>query len=150
MRISPSQWLALIKLFDLSVSARKASSEVQLSYKTTLRAYDIIRESIVDHLALEDEILRGEIEHDESYFGGRRKGKRGRGAAEKTIVFGILERGGKVSVNIVKDVKADTLIVNGNVKIPNCGKINFLTCKTSVSFRNIGSIMVTQEEFLMI
>ena len=110
MRISPSQWLALIKLFDLSVSARKASKEIHLSYKTTLKAYDIIRESIVDHLALEDEILRGEIELDESYFGGRRKGKRGRGAAKKTIVFGILERGGKVSVNIVTDVKAETLM----------------------------------------
>ena len=122
MRISPSQWLALIKLFDLSVSARKASKEIHLSYKTTLKAYDIIRESIVDHLALEDEILRGEIELDESYFGGRRKGKRGRGAAKKTIVFGILERGGKVSVNIVTDVKAETLM-NETVKKVRRGSI---------------------------
>ena len=45
-----------------------------------------------------------------SYFGGRRKGKIGRCAGEMTIVFGILERRGKVAVNIVKDVSAETLI----------------------------------------
>ena len=55
-------------------------------------------------------ILKGEIELDESYFGGKRKGKRGRGAAGKTIVFGILERGGKVSVETVKNVTAETLM----------------------------------------
>jgi len=38
--------------------------------------------------------LKGEIEPDESYFGGRRKGKPGRGAAGKVPVFGILQRGG--------------------------------------------------------
>jgi len=38
----------------------------------------------------------GKIELDESYFGGVRKGKRGRGVAGKVTVFGILKRGGKV------------------------------------------------------
>ncbi|EQA12605.1 hypothetical protein HPSH465_0546, partial [Glaesserella parasuis H465] len=31
-----------------------------------------------------------------SYFGGTRKGKRGRGAVGKTAVFGLLKRDGKV------------------------------------------------------
>ena len=47
---------------------------------------------------------------DESYFGGRRKGNRGRGAKGKIPVFGILEREGKVKVEIVKDVTAETLL----------------------------------------
>ena len=39
----------------------------------------------------------GEVEIDESYFGARRvRGKRGRGAARKTSVIGLLKRGGKV------------------------------------------------------
>ena len=38
----------------------------------------------------------GEVEVDESYFGGQRKGKRGRGAAGKVAVFGLLKRNGKV------------------------------------------------------
>lgn len=122
MKISPAQWLSLIKLFALSVSARTASTEVHLSYKTTLKAYGIIRGSIVSRLSQEDEVLKGEIELDESYFGGRRKGKRGRGAAGKTIVFGILERGGKVSVRIVTNVKAETLM-NETVKKVRRGSI---------------------------
>jgi len=110
LRIAPSQWLSLIKLFELSVSARKASQDVHLGYKTTLRAYDILRRVIVEELAKVDDVLKGELEADESYFGGKRKGNRGRGAAGKTIVFGILERGGKVSVSIVRNVSAESLM----------------------------------------
>jgi transposase len=40
--------------------------------------------------------LSGEVEVDESYFGGVRKGRRGGGAAVKVAVFGLLKRGGKV------------------------------------------------------
>jgi transposase len=110
LRISPSQWLSLIKLFELSTSARKASLEVHLSYKTTLRAFDILRRVLVEELARSDEVLKGELEADEAYFGGKRKGRRGRGAGGKTIVYGILERGGKVSVSIVQDVSAESLM----------------------------------------
>lgn len=49
----------------------------------------------------------GEIEVDESYFGGRRK--RGRGAAGKTPVFGILKRGGKVYTKTISDAASATL-----------------------------------------
>jgi transposase len=110
LRISPSQWLSLIKLFELSVSTRKAAKDTSLSYKTSLKAYDLIRRVLAEDLARADDFLKGELEADESYFGGRRKGKRGRGAGHKTIVFGILERGGKVSVSIVTDVKAESLM----------------------------------------
>jgi transposase len=110
LRISSVSWLLLIKLFELEVSARKSSIQLGLSYPTTLKGFDILRSVILRELSRSDDILRGEIEADESYFGGKRKGKRGRGAGGKTIVFGILERGGKVAVNIIKDVSAETLI----------------------------------------
>ena len=122
LRISPSQWLALIKLFELSVSTRKAAKDVALSYTTSLKAYDILRRVLVEDLARSDDLLKGELEADESYFGGRRKGKRGRGAGHKTTVFGILERGGKVSVSIVTDVKAESLM-NETVKKVRRGSI---------------------------
>ena len=122
LRISPSQWLSLIKLFELSVSARKAAKDTTLSYKTSLKAYDLLRRVLVEDLAGSDNFLKGELEADESYFGGRRKGKRGRGAGHKTIVFGILERGGKVSVSIVTDVKAESLM-NETVKKVRRGSI---------------------------
>ena len=56
------------------------------------------------------ELLSGEIEVDESYFGGHRKGKRGRGAAGKVPVFGLLKRHGKVYVALIANARSDTLI----------------------------------------
>jgi transposase len=124
IKISASKWLMLIKLFELSISARKASIEMGISYKTTLKAYDLLRKAIAEELSKRNEILKGEIELDESYFGGKRKGKRGKGAAGKTIVFGILERRRKVSVEIVKNVTAETLM-NETVKKVRRGSIAY-------------------------
>ena len=50
------------------------------------------------------------MELDESYFGGKRKGKRGRGAAGKVVVFGILKRLGKVYTLVVENVRTETLL----------------------------------------
>ncbi len=104
------KWLALIKLFELSISARKAAIEAGVSYPTALKAFGSIRRTIAEELAKKDRKLKGEIELDEAYFGGKRKGNRGRGAGNKVIVFGILERKGKVSVDIVPNVSAETLL----------------------------------------
>ncbi len=122
INIDYSKWLVLIKLFDLGISARRASTEADVSYPTALNAFDCIRYSILYHLAGTDKKLKGEIEADEVYFGGKRKGNRGRGAKNKTIVFGILERRGKVHVEIVKNVKAKTLLA-GTIKKVKKGSI---------------------------
>ena len=69
-----------------------------------------MREIICYHLELEaDSVVDGEIEVDESYFGGRRKGKRGRGTGSKVPVFGLLKRGGKVYTKIIADASSATL-----------------------------------------
>ena len=52
----------------------------------------------------------GEIEVDESYFGGRRKGNRGRGAADKIPVFGLFKRSEKVYTKFIPDASEATLI----------------------------------------
>ena len=57
-----------------------------------------------------DRKIRGKFELDEAYFGGKRKGNRGRRAKNKIIVFGILERKESVRVEIVKNVKTRTLL----------------------------------------
>jgi transposase len=62
--------------------------------------------------------ISGEFELDESYFGARRvRGKRGRGAAGKTPVFGLLKRDGKVLVEIVKNCSKAQLmpIIQGHI-----------------------------------
>ena len=109
-RLTCIQWLSLIKLFELEVSVRKMSQQMHLSYGAVYRAVRAIRLSILSHARDPKGLLGGEIEVDESYFGGRRKGKRGRGAAGKVPVFGILERNGIVEVTVVPDVSAETLL----------------------------------------
>ena len=109
VRLPPTQWLWMVKLFVLEVSTNTAANELGISYPTALRAMDAIRQAILENDSVPKE-LEGEVEADESYFGGRRKGKRGRGAAGKVPVFGIIERKGRVWVQPVKDVTAETLL----------------------------------------
>lgn len=110
MNISASQWLWIIKLFELGISARKIAREVNISYPSALRAVHLVRECLVAHSVDKRVILQGEVEADESYFGGKRKGKRGRGAGHKIPVFGILERDGIVKVEVLQDVSAESLL----------------------------------------
>ena len=56
----------------------------------------MLREAIYLNTIKELDPLSGEIEMDETMFGGRRPGKRGWGASGKSIVFGIYQRNGKV------------------------------------------------------
>jgi len=105
-----SKFVLAIKLFILEIPVNKAYKELDLAYNTTHKIYGRIRECIYQYVCQEKEILSGEVEMDESYFGGKRKGNRGRGAKNKIPVFGILEREGKVKVEIVKDVSAETLL----------------------------------------
>lgn len=109
-RLSCVQWLSLIKLFELELSVRKMAEQMNLAYNTVYRAIQNIRCAILAHAPDAERLLDGEFELDESYFGGRRKGNRGRGAAGKVPVFGILERNGKVMVTVVPNVTAETLI----------------------------------------
>jgi len=54
-------------------------------------------------------MLKGHVEADEAYVGGRRPGKRGRGAAGKIIVMGMKERGDPIVTEIIRNVKKETL-----------------------------------------
>ena len=121
LRISYKSWLWIIKFFEVELSSRKVAQQVGLSYPTVLKAMTILRWAILAHLDREL-FMNGEIELDESYFGGRRKGKRGRGAAGKVPVFGILERNGIVKVEVLRDVSAQSLL-NMTIKTVRRGSI---------------------------
>lgn len=98
----------LIDFFVLEVPANKAAKTVKVNRHSAERVYTLIR----INLAIECEKnspFGGEVEADESYFGGFRKGHRGRGAAGKVPVFGLLKRKGKVYTKIVEDVSRETL-----------------------------------------
>ncbi len=85
------------RIFCRKTTARCAADLIVVNRKTAAYCYHRLREIIELKQAQEaDAFLSGEIEVDESYFGGYRKGKRGRGSAGKVPVFGLLKRGGKV------------------------------------------------------
>jgi transposase len=101
----------LLEFFVLQVTARSAADMLCIQANTAALFYHKIRQVIWARLELQaEEMLGGEIELDESYFGGHRKGKRGRGAAGKVIVFGILKRDDRVFTKVVTDTKANTLM----------------------------------------
>jgi len=82
---------------------------VGVAKRTTAYYFHRLRELI--YQSIEDERpFAGEIEVDESYFVGRRKGKRGRGAVGKVPAFGILKRTGKFYTKVIPNTKANTLM----------------------------------------
>jgi len=71
----------ILHYFSLEIPANKAAKDIQCNYRKVSNKYKQYREEIIEFLKKEYKKLSGEIECDESYFGGIRKGKRGRGAA---------------------------------------------------------------------
>ncbi len=110
MKIFSSKFVLAVKLFILEVPVHKAYKELGVAYNTAYKIYSKIRLAIYHFVSKEDTKFQGEVEADESYFGGKKRGKRGRGAEGKIPVFGILERQGKVKVEVVKDVSCETLL----------------------------------------
>jgi transposase len=109
-RLLPSIQHELIRQFVAGVPARTAAELTGVNRNTAILFFHKLREVIAARLAEETPFLDGEVEVDESYFGGVRKGKRGRGAAGKVPVFGLLKRGGKVHAVMIPDAKSLTLM----------------------------------------
>ena len=77
----------LLEFFVLKVTARSAADILGIQPNSAIQSYRKIRMVISHYLALAaDEVFEGSIELDESYFGGRRKGRRDRGAAGKVVL----------------------------------------------------------------
>ncbi len=104
----------IARLFWLMVPAARVASDIGVNEKTVLRHYKLLRERIAKESEEFVCQLDGEVEVDESYFGGVRKGKRGRGAAGKIPVFGLLKRQGEVRV--VFPEKVDKKTFHGAIK----------------------------------
>ena len=118
-RIAEKKFREIIKYFALDLTANKTAELTGLTHKTVNQIYLKIRQRLAEASQRQSPFC-GEVEVDESYFGARRvKGKRGRGAGGKTIVFGIYKRNGKVFTEIVPDVQRKTLqaIIRGRVGI---------------------------------
>lgn len=118
-RTSLQSWFYAIYLFVTTrhgVSGKELQRSLGVTYKTAWRMGQQIRDLMgaVDGFTM----LQGHVELDEAYVGGRRPGKRGRGAAGKTIVMGLKERDGRLTTEVIPNVKKDTLrgVVLNNVE----------------------------------
>ena len=110
-RLSKKTQRKLLEFFVAEVTARTAANLIGIQPNSVALFYNTIRQVIMYHLDQNaQKVFDGQIELDESYFGGARKGKRGRGAAGKVIVFGLLKRNGKVYTVIVPDTKSIALM----------------------------------------
>ena len=118
-KISEAKFREIVRYFVADLSATQIATLSGISRNSINKYVMEIRHRIYDFCNSESPFIAlGDVELDESYFGARRvRGKRGRGAYGKTIVFGLLKRGGKVYTEIVPDCKSKTLqdIVRGKV-----------------------------------
>ncbi len=88
------------------ISAKQVQRETGVTYKTAWRMFKQIRLLLSDTPG----IFTTEVEADETYVGAAKPGVRGRGAAGKTIVAGVVERDGAITASVVPNVKSKTLI----------------------------------------
>jgi transposase len=104
-------WFYAIYLFVTTrhgVSGKELQRQLGVTYKTAYRMGMQIRKLM--EAADLGGLLTGHIEIDEAYIGGRRSGgKRGRGAPGKTIVMVMVERGGRMTAQVIPDVRKETL-----------------------------------------
>ena len=118
-RISRAKFRQLLKLFALDLTATQITALTGLNRNTVNRYLRLIRQTVALHCQRESP-FSGDVELDESYFGARRvRGKRGRGARGKTIVFGIYKRNGRVYTEVVPDCKKASLqaVIRGRVEL---------------------------------
>jgi len=118
-KISEAKFRQIVRHFALDLTATQCAALTGISVRSVNDMYLRIR-GRMSQWCLERSPLAGELEADESCFGARRvRGKRGRGADGKTIVFGLLKRGNHVYTEIVPNASKATLqaIIRGKADI---------------------------------
>ena len=95
------------------ISAKQIQRETGVTYKTAWRMFKQIRTLMSEDISLEGEA----VEMDETYIGGRGENKRlgrsrsrGRSLDDKTPVFGMVERGGRVVARVTPDTRERTIM----------------------------------------
>lgn len=118
-RIAEAKFRQIIRFFAMDFTASDTAKLTNISVRSIHTIYIKLHKKI----AVQCEKISPFnciVELDESYFDARRvRGKRGRGASSKTIVFGLLKRDGNVYTEIVPDCSKATLqgIIRGHIEL---------------------------------
>lgn len=113
-----NKWLAAIYILCSSkkgMSAHQLHRMLGITYKSAWFMAHRIRHAMIE---MSTNKMKGIVEADETYIGGRAHGKRGRGAANKVPVFSLVERNGNVRSVPVERITAKNLqgAIKRNVK----------------------------------
>ena len=117
-KLTAARFRRILRLFCLDLTASDAARLTGVSVRSVNDIYLKLRVRLAYECERRRPFKSGEVEIDESYFGPRRvRGKRGRGAARKTIVFGIFKRDGRVYTEVVPDCSKATLsaVIRGKI-----------------------------------
>ena len=116
-KISEPKFRQVLRLFATDLTASDTARLTGISIRSINRLFIKLRRRMAAECERQAP-FEGVVELDESYFGAKRtKGKRGRGAGGKTIVFGILKRGEKVYTELVPNASKAVLqqVVKGKI-----------------------------------
>lgn len=102
-RLPLTKWVLAAGLFGIGISSHGLAREIQVSQRIAWTMLAKFRKALQANQLLRK--LRGSVEVDETYFGGRTKGTRGRGAAHKTIVVGFRSRTGRIRSLVIATIK---------------------------------------------
>ncbi len=117
-KISEARFRRQVRLFALDLTATQVAALTGISVRSVNSIFLRMRRRMSEQCERSSPFA-GVLEADESYFGPRRiRGKRGRGASGKTIVFGLLKRGNEVYTEIVPNASKAVLqaVIRGRVK----------------------------------
>jgi len=118
-KISEARFRGLVRCFALDLTATTTAELTGISLRSVNAIFLRIRQRMAEECERHSPFT-GEVEVDESFFGPWRvRGKRGRGAYKKTIVFGMLKRGDCLYTQIVPNCRAATLqaVIRGHVAL---------------------------------
>jgi len=119
-KISERKFRQIVRYFAMDFTASDVAQLTGLTRKTVTVIFLRVRQRVAAECERASPYSDCEVEVDESYFGARRvRGKRGRGASGKTIVFGIFKRNGCVYTEVVPDCRKRTLqaVIRGRVAL---------------------------------
>ena len=138
-----TKWLLAVYLMCSSkkgVSAHQLHRMLGITYKSAWFMAHRIREAMKQSPMATK--LSGVIEADETYVGGKAKGKRGRGAANKTPVVALVQREGKVRSSVIERLTGENL--KGYVK-DNVEAVSTIMTDELSSYKGLGDHFVKHE-----
>ena len=98
LNLTARQWLWIVKLFELEIPPSQLAKEVGISYPTALKAIYLIRRAIA------------QASNGEDFSAAEERGGQWQPGEEQGRIFGLTERNGRITISVIMDLGADTVL----------------------------------------